>query len=192
MNRLAPTSAGWLHTCSKSGTMRPTPTWAGSSLRLRAAGRPGGWAAYVRRGSRTGSKRLYNTAQMAADAPTILAKQSVPAMIWPTTTQRWQRSGTGRPMGRGHQRLSLHAAAAAEQSGGVASVGMDGALLCQTEQMEEDALSVRMRPAVTSHASPASGMERHTCWLSGTGKLIRHTTGAQTKPRWARRGKCTG
>ena len=31
MNRTAPTSASWLHTCSKSKTMRPRPTWAGSN-----------------------------------------------------------------------------------------------------------------------------------------------------------------
>ena len=31
MSRLALTSAGWLHTCSGSGTTRLTPTWAASS-----------------------------------------------------------------------------------------------------------------------------------------------------------------
>ena len=47
---------------------------------------------------------------MAEAAPTMLAKQFAPATVSLTTTQRWQRSGTGGPMGKGHQRLWQHAA----------------------------------------------------------------------------------
>ena len=39
--------------------------------------------------------------QKAKAAPKRLAEQCAPAMIWLTTTQRWQQSGTGRPTGRG-------------------------------------------------------------------------------------------
>ena len=66
---------------------------------------PGGGAACARPGSRTGGKRSYKVAQKEPNAPMILAEQCAPVKIWLTVTQRWQESGTGRPTGRGHQRL---------------------------------------------------------------------------------------
>ena len=85
--------------------MRQMPTWAASPSLQKVEGRSGGAGACARLGSRTGGRRRSPVGQMATAAPTVLAKQSAPAMTWLTTTQRWQRSGTGRPMGRGHQRL---------------------------------------------------------------------------------------
>ena len=192
-SRLAPTSTAWLHTCSKSGTMQPTLTWAAASSHPIAAGRPGGGAACARPGSRTGGRQQSATAQMAPAVPTIAGEPCAPATTWPTTTQRWQRSGTGRPTGKGHQRLSLPAATP-KQPGGVASVGSDGAPLWPAEQesVPADAPSVPMRPAVSRQGSPASAMEHHTCWLTGTGKPTRHMAGTQTMLFWAQISRCSG
>ena len=129
-SRLAPTSADWLRTCNRSGTMRPTPTWAASSLRPKATGRSGGGAACAGLGIRTGGWRESDIAHWAATAIIGLAKQSAPATIWPTTTQRWQMSGTGTPMGNRHQRVCGQAAQS-RRPGGVATVGTDGAPLCR-------------------------------------------------------------
>ena len=172
--------------------MRPTSTWARSSLGPGAAGRPGGGAACAKLGSHTGGKLQSNIAQMARAAPTMLAEQCALATIWPTTTQRWLRSGTGRPMGTGHQRLSLQAATS-RQPGGVAPVGTDGAPLCLTGTiMGLDAPSVPVRPATVRQGSPASVLEPHTCWLSGTGKPMISVAGTQTKSLWPRTRRCTG
>ena len=105
LSRLAQTSANWLRTCKRSGIMRPTPTWAAGSLRPRATGRSGGPAACARLGSRTGGRPQSKIAHLAATAPMMLAEQPALATMWTTITQRWQQSGTGAPMGKGHQRL---------------------------------------------------------------------------------------
>ena len=91
--------------------MRPMPTWAASPSFPRVTGRSGGAAASARLGSRTGGKRDSKVAQTAAAAPMFLAEQPALATTWPTTTQRWQRSRTGRPMGTGHQKVLRQAAA---------------------------------------------------------------------------------
>ena len=103
-SRMAPTSADWLCTCSRSGTMRLMPTWAASSLRPKAAGRSGGAVVCAKPGSRTDGKRPYKVAQKAPDAPMMLAKQFAPATTWLTAAKRWQQRGTGRPTGKEHQR----------------------------------------------------------------------------------------
>ena len=82
--------------------MRLMPT---SPLRPTAVERPGGGAACARLGSRTGGRHSSAIAQMAKAAPTTVAKQFVPATTWPTTTKKWQQSGTGQQMGKGHQKL---------------------------------------------------------------------------------------
>ena len=102
--------------------MRLTLTWAASSLRPRATGRPGGGAACARPGSRTSGKQRSRIAQMVPAVPTRLAEQSAPAMTLPTPTKRWQQSGTGRPMGERHQRL-WQQTATAKQPGGVRLCG---------------------------------------------------------------------
>ena len=171
--------------------MRLMPTWAASSLRPRAAGRSGGAAACARPGSRTGGNQQSAIASMAGAALTRQAEQSAPATIWLTSIQRWQRSGTGRPMGRGHQRL-WQQVATAKQPGGVASVGTDGMPLCCPEHMGEDAPSAGVRLAAVRQGSPASAMEHHTCWLSGTGKPMGDVGGTQTGLPWVQRRRCTG
>ena len=161
--------------------MRPTPTWAASSLRPRATGRSGGAVACARLGSRTDGRQQSAIVSKATAAPTTLAKQSAPAMIWLTTTQRWQRSGTGRPMGKAHQTL-WQQTAILMQPGGVASAGTDGAPLWLAEQSQGlGAPGVLVRPAASGHRSPASAVEPHTCWLSGTGKPMGHMAGTQTR-----------
>ena len=79
--------------------MQQMPTWAASSSFLRVGGRSGGAAACATQASRTGGRQESAIAQIVPDAPTMLAEQPAPAMIWPTISQRWQRSGTGTPMG---------------------------------------------------------------------------------------------
>ena len=103
--RMALTSANWLHTCNRSGTMRPTPTWAASPSLPKVGGRSGGAAASARPGSHTGGRHKSLIAQTASAVLTRLAKQCAPATTWPTTTQKWQQSETGRPMGKRHQTL---------------------------------------------------------------------------------------
>ena len=172
--------------------MRPMPTWAASSSLRKVEGRPGGAVACARLGSRTGGKRGFTIVQMATAAPTTVAEQSAPAMIWPTTTQRWQRSGTGRPMGKAHQTL-WQQTAISMQPGGVASVGTDGAPLWLREHSQGlGAPGVLVRPAASRHRSPASAVEPHTCWLSGTGKPMGHMAGTQTGSLWAQPKRCTG
>ena len=176
--------------------MRPTRTWAGSSLRPRAAGRSGGAVACARLGRHTGGKRQSKVAPRATTAPTVLAWQCVPATTWPTTTQRWQPSGIGGPMGKGHQRL-LRQAAMSRQPGGVASVGTDGAPLCPTEHggVEHggvDAPSVPVKLVARRQGSPASALEPRTCWPSGTGRPMRNVAGTQSRSLWARTRRCTG
>ena len=105
LSRMAQTSASWLRTCNRSGTMRPTPIWAASASRPRATRRSGGAAARARLGSRTDGNRASTIAPAARAAPTMLAEQCAPATTWLTTTLRWQPSGTGRPTGEGPQRL---------------------------------------------------------------------------------------
>ena len=128
MIKTAPTSAGWLFTCNRSGTMQLMLTWAASPSLLRVGGGSGGGAASARLGSHTGGRRRSTVAHVASTAPTILAEPFAPAMTWPTTTQRWQWSGTGRPLGKGHQGL-WQQAAIFKRPGGVASVGTGGAPL---------------------------------------------------------------
>ena len=172
--------------------MRPTPTWAASSSRPRAIGRPGGGAVCARLGSRISGRQQSAIASGATAAPMTVAKQFVPATIWPTTTQRWQQSGTGRAMGTGHQRL-WQQAAQARQSGGVAVVGTAGPPLYTEEQiMGLDAPDVPMRPAALNRGSLALVLEHHTCWLSGTGKPTRGVAGTQTRSLSARTRRCTG
>ena len=171
--------------------MRPMPTWAASPSLPKAKERLGGAAACARPGSRTGGRRASRIAPMAGAAPTMLAKQCAPATIWLTSTQRWQRSGTGRPMGRGHQRL-WQQVATAKQPGGVASVGTDGMPLCCPEHVGEDAPSAGVRLAAARQGSPASAMEHRTCWLSGTGKPMGDVGGTQTGLPWVQRRRCTG
>ena len=157
--------------------MRPMPTWGGST----AAGRPGGGAACARLSSRTGGRQPSAIAQMAASALMTVAKQFAPATTWPTTIQKWQQNGTGRPMGKGRQR-PWQQAATSKQPGGVASVGTGGAPLCSAEQRSEplNAPSVPVQPVASRQGSPASVKEHHTCWLSGTGMPMRHMAGTQT------------
>ena len=172
--------------------MRLTLTWAASPSLLRAGGRSGGAAACARLGGRTGGRQSSAIAQRAPAAPTRLAKQFAPATTWLTTTQRWQRSGTGRPMGKGHQRL-WQQAVQARRSGGVASVGTAGPPLCTEDRiMELDAPNVLMRPAALKQGGPASVLEHHTFWLSGTGKPTTCMAGTQTRSLSARTRRCTG
>ena len=186
LSRLAQTSANWLHTCNRSGIMQPMPTWAAGSSRPRVTGRSGGPAACARLGGRTGGRPQSTTVPMAAAAPTRLAEQSAIVMTSLTITKRWQRSGTGRPMGKGHQRMWQHSAIP-KQPGGVPSVDTDGAPVWATEPIFEelDAPSVPVRPAASSQASPASPVDQHTCWLSGTGRPMIHMAGTQTRSLWA-------
>ena len=153
-SRLAPTSTAWLHTCSRSGTMQPTLTWAAASSHPIAAGRPGGGAACARLGSRTGGRQPSAIAQMAASALMTVAKQFAPATTWPTTIQKWQQNGTGRPMWKGRQR-PWQQAATSKQPGGVASVGTGGAPLCSAEQRSEplNAPSVPVQPVASDKAA---------------------------------------
>ena len=189
--KLAPISADWLRTCSRSVTMQPTPTWARPPSLPRARGRSGGPAACARLGNRTGGRQQSATAEVAPAAPTRLPELSAPAMTWPTTTEMWQRSGTGRPRGKGCQRLSRQAAVS-KQPGGVASwAQLDRQSDWQNKQ-RVDAPSVAVRPAATRQGSQASEMEQHTCWLSGTGKPMRRMAGTQTRSLWARTSRCTG
>ena len=104
-SRLALTSASWPHTCSRSGTMRLMPSWAASPSAPKMGGRSGGAMACANLASHIGGRQQSAIAQTAGTAPTILAKQPAPATIWLTTTQRWQRSGTGGPTRKGHQRV---------------------------------------------------------------------------------------
>ena len=105
-SRLALTSADWLHTCSRSGTMMPTPSWAASPSLPTVGGRSGGAAACARLGSRTGGRQQSTVAPEARAVHTTAAMQFAPAKTWPTTTQRWRLSGTGGPTrGTGDQRL---------------------------------------------------------------------------------------
>ena len=126
-SRLAPTSAGWLHTCKRSGTMQPMPTWAAASLRPTVTARSGGGAACARLGSRTGGKRESKIAQMAPDVPMTMVMQCALAPVWPTTTQKLRQNGTGRPTGIKHLRL-WQPVAIWRQRGAAASVGTAGAL----------------------------------------------------------------
>ena len=88
--------------------------------------------------------------------------------------------------------MSLQAAAP-PQPGGVAPVGTDGAHLCLTGHiLRLDAPSVPVRPAAVRQGSPASAMEHHTCWLSGTGKPMQDVAGIQTGSLWAQSRRCTG
>ena len=160
--------------------MRPMPIWAASPLRLIATERPGGGAACARLGGRTGGTQESAVAPEAPAAPTMLAEQCAPAMIWLTTTQRWQRSGTGRPMGEGRQRL-WQQVATAKQPGDVVCVGTAGAPLLTAEHSQAvDAPDVGVRLAAVRHCSPASAVEHRTCWLSGTGKPMGHMGGTLT------------
>ena len=102
-SRLGLTSADWLRTCTRSGTVQPMSTMARLWLHLRGTGKYGGGAACARLSSRTGGRQQSAIAQVAKSAPTMLAEQCAPTMIWPTTSQRWQRSGTGRPAEKGDQ-----------------------------------------------------------------------------------------
>ena len=192
MSWVAPTSHNWRQTCSGSGTTRPTPTWAASPLLPRVGGRSGGAAACAGLGSRTDGWRESGIATQAAEAPTMLAKQCAPAMTWPTTIQRWQTNGTGRPMGNGHQRLLLQAPPKSKQPGGVTSVGTDGAHVCRKEHKGKDAPSVPVRHAAIGQNSPASVMDPRICWLSGTGKPTRNAACTQTRSLWDTTGRCTG
>ncbi len=63
---------------------------------------------------------------------------------------------------------------------------------CVKARTNGDVPSVPVKPAAFRHAIPASAMEHHTCWLSGTGKPTRHTAGTQTKSPWAQPSRCTG
>ena len=172
--------------------MQPTPTWAASPSLLRATGRCGGAAACARLGSRTGGRRKSATGHKAKAAPMRLAGQFAPAMTWLTITLRWQRSGTGRPMGEGDQRL-WQQAAVSRQPGGVPSVGTDGPPLRLAEHVVGmDAPSVPMRPVASRQRSPASAVERQACWLSGTGKPMRDVAGIQTRSLWVQPRRCTG
>ena len=60
---------------------------------------------------------------------------------------------------------------------------------------EEDkglgAQSVLMKPDAIRQGSPASGMERHTCWLSGTMKPTSSRTGTQTESASLLIKRCT-
>ena len=85
--------------------MRPVPTWAASPSGPGASGRPGEGAACARPGSCTDGRQQSAIAHMAAAAPTTVAKQFASATTLHTTTQRWQQSGTERPLGTGHWRL---------------------------------------------------------------------------------------
>ena len=58
--------------------------------------------------------------------------------------------------------------------------------------MELDAPSVPMRPDASCQGSPASVLEQHTCWRSGTGKPMRHMAGTQTGLLWAQSSRCIG
>ena len=171
--------------------MRLRPTWAASSSRLKATGRSGGAAACARPGSRTSGKQVATIAPTAVAAPKRLAEQCAPAVTWLTSTQRWQRSGTGRPMGKGHQHL-WQQVATAKQPGGVASVGTAGAPPCSIGYEDLGARNVPMRPAASSQVSPASALEHRTCWLSGTGRPTRHMAGVQTALLWAQDRRRTG
>ena len=191
-SRLALTLADWLRTCKWSGTIWPMPNGVGSQSSLTAICRPGGAAGSVEQGSRTGGRQESTIAHAATGVLARRGKQCAPATTWPATTQRWQLSGTGRQMGRGHQRLSLQAAAL-KQPGGVASVGTAGPLVWQSERSGVmDAPSVPVRPSTSGQGSPASVQEHHICWLSGTGKLMRGMAGTQTKSLWAQLRRCTG
>ena len=171
--------------------MRVMPTWAASSSRPKATGRSGGAVACAKPGSRTGGRHGSAIAPMAKAAPMTLAKQCALAMISLTTTPRWQRSGTGRPTGRGHQRL-WQQAAVSKLPGGVAFVGTHGAPGYQAECMEVDAPGVGVRLAATRQGTPAFALEHRSCCLSGTGKPMGDVAGTQIGSPWAQPGRCTG
>ena len=59
-----------------------------------------------------------------------VAEHFAPATFWLTTTQRWQRSGTGRPEKKKGVPRTWQQAAPLRRPGGVASVGMKGAPAC--------------------------------------------------------------
>ena len=58
--------------------------------------------------------------------------------------------------------------------------------------MREDVLSVPLGRAASGHSIPASALEHHTCWLSGTGRFMRDMAGTQTELLWAYTRRCTG
>ena len=66
--------------------------------------------------------------------------------------------------------------------------------MCELQNKRNwNAPCVPVRPAASlRQGSPASAMERHTCWLSGTGKPMRDVAGTQTSSIWARTRRRSG